>query len=148
MPSIYRPKHSVTNPEVDVVSGTARVHVDSRSSRRETDDGQTEWAGRRKAQPATMILPATRTWMNSLPLDYRPQALGIRFPRILNLIAASWDNPKDCSAFISSLLHDQRGGRKGFPPEVVADIHDLRVYYAKLHPIIDWDESFDNKRGH
>ena len=145
MPSIYRPKHSVSNPEVDVAP-SVRSNADSRPSRRDTDDGQIEWAGRRKAQPANLILPATRTWMNSLPLDYRPQALGIRFPRLLNLIAASWDSPRDCTAFISSLLHDQRGGRKGFPPEVLADIHDLRVYFAKLHPLVDWEDDFNTKR--
>jgi len=147
MPSIYRPKHSVTNPEVDVAR-SAHANTDSRSSRRETDTGKVEWAGRRKAQPAAVILPATRSWMNSLPVDYRPQALGIRFPRLANLIAASWDNPKDCTAFISSLLQDRRGGRKGFPPEVLADLHDLRLYYARLHPIIDWEDDFDEKRGH
>jgi hypothetical protein len=65
---------------------------------------------------------------------------GIRFPRIANLLAANWDNPGDCTAYISSLLHDQRGGRQGFPAEVVQDIHDLGRWYARLHPAVrrDW----------
>jgi hypothetical protein len=137
MPSIYRPEHSVIQPETDVVE---RRHTVARDSASEKNLGDAEWAGRRKAQPANVVLPATRRWLNSLPVDYRPQALAIRFPRIANLIAASWDNPRDCTAYISSLLHDRRGGRKGFPPEVQQDIHDLRVYYARLHPIIHWEE--------
>ena len=98
----------------------------SRRSRPCTD-GETEWAGRRKAQPAGVMLPATRQWMNSLPPDYRPHRLAIRFPRIANLIAARWDSPKECTAYMSSLLHDERGGRKGFPAEVQEDITDLRT---------------------
>ena len=139
MPSIYRPKHSVTIPEADTC---AAKPVDARAQalQQPRTDGETEWAGRRKSQPAGVILPATRHWMSSLPPDYRPDRLAIRFPRIANLIAASWDNPKECSAYIYSLLHDERVGRKGFPVEVQQDIAQLRVYFAMLHPIIDWDE--------
>ena len=59
---------------------------------------------------------------------------------LANLLAATWDNPKECTAYISSLLHDDRGGRQGFPPEVIQDIRDLRVYYAALHPLVVWDQ--------
>ena len=144
MTSIYRQKHSVSVPEADVCLRT-QVEADDGSSQDSAADSQVDWVGRRKAQPANVILPVTRRWMNSLPLEYRPQALPIRFARIANLIAANWDNPKDCTAFISSLLHDRRGGRKGFPAEVVQDIHDLRVYYAMLHPIIRWESDTDTK---
>lgn len=139
MPSIYRPKHSVTIPEADTCPATpadARVQA----SQPPRTDGESEWAGRRKAQPAQVILATTRRWMNSLPPDYRPHSLAIRFPRIANLIAASWDNPEECTAYLHSLLHDARGGRKGFPVQVQKDIADLRVYYAILHPFINWDE--------
>jgi hypothetical protein len=102
--------------------------------------------GRRKAQPANTVLPLTRRWMNSIPPEYRPQTLPIRFGRIANLLAASWDNPKECTAYISSLLHDNRGTRKGFPPEVMQDIRDLRVYYASLHPLVVWDTDPEPKR--
>ena len=136
MPSIYRPKHSVLNPEADVAAGAPTKA--KQPTAKYAVDGEIDWVGRRKAQPANVLLPSARKWMNSIPVDYRPQALPIRFPRIVNLIAASWDNPKECTAYISSLLHDQRGGRKGFPAEVIQDLQDLRVYYARLHPIIKW----------
>lgn len=143
MPSIYRPKHSVTIPEADTC---AAKPVDARAwaSPPARADGESGWAGRRRAQPAQTILPATRHWMNSLPPDHRPQSLALRFPRIANLIAASWGNPRECAAYIYSLLHDERGGRKGFPIEVQQDIADLRVYVAMLHPIVTWDEDGSN----
>jgi hypothetical protein len=142
MSSIYRPKHSVAIPEADTAPARP-VIAKARPSQQPRTWEESEWAGRRKAQPAQVILAATRHWMNSLPPDYRPQSLAIRFPRIANLIAASWGNPKECSAYLYSLLHDQRGGRKGFPVEVQKDITDLRVYFAMLHPIINWDEGSD-----
>jgi hypothetical protein len=145
MTSIYRPKHSVIVPEADVCQ-RAQINTADSSSENSATDGQVDWTGRRKTQPANIVLPLTRRWMSSLPLEYRPQALPIRFPRIANLLAANWDNPRDCTAYISSLLHDQRGGRKGFPAEVLQDIHDLRVCYARLHPIIRWESDTVTKR--
>ena len=133
--SIYRPGAASSKPDV---RRTGRPNVDDGSLR---DAGaESEWAGRRKAQPANTVLPLTRRWIITIPPEYRPQTLPIRFGRIANLLAASWDNPKDCTAYISSLLHDDRGTRKGFPPEVLQDIRDLRVYYASLHPLVVWDQ--------
>ena len=141
MSSIYRPGHVA--PKAD--RRPERVNDDDGSGRDLPTDAMSEWTGRRKAQPANTILPLTRRWMGTIPPEYRPQTLPIRFGRIANLLAANWDNPKDCSAYISSLLHDRRGGRKGFPPEVLQDIRDLRVYYAKLHPIVVWDQEPEQK---
>jgi hypothetical protein len=144
MSSIYRPHRSTIGLDGDAraaASGDDRA----KASAQPRTWSEAEWAGRRKAQPAQVILASTRHWMNSLPPDYRPQSLAIRFPRIANLIAASWDNPKECNAYIYSLLHDQRGGRKGFPPEVQKDLADLRLYFAMIHPIVDWDDDTGSK---
>lgn len=138
MPSIYRPKHSVTLPETDVAQGV-HVNTDAQAPQGAASDDQSEWVGRRKAQPANVILPATQHWLDSLPVESRPHALAKQFPRVANLIAANWNNPADCGACIYSLLHDQRGGRRGFPREVTEDIMNLRVYYTRLHPIVDWE---------
>lgn len=137
MTSIYRPKHSVMMPEADLARRAPMPGAVAADAHRESDAGE-DWAGRRKAQPANVVLPSTRRWMNSLPEEFRPQTLPIRYGRIANIIAATWGEPAECSAYISSLLHDQRGGRKGFPAEVLQDLHDLRIYYARLHPLIRW----------
>ncbi len=138
MPSIYRPKHSVVAPEADVYRSE---HVNTRANGPQSTaaDDESSWVGRRKAQPAEVLLPATQRWLNTLPMEVRPRALAEQFPRVTNLIAINWNNPHDCCAFISSLLVDQRGGRRGFPGDVVQDIHNLRVFYTRLHPIVDWD---------
>jgi hypothetical protein len=138
MPSIYRPKHSVIAPETDVCH-RAHINADARPPQSAASDDQTSWLGRRKAQPVEVLLPTTRRWLESLPKETRPRALEEQFPRLANLIAVNWKSPNDCSAFISSLLLDQRGGRRGFPGDVLQDIHNLRVYYTTLHPIVDWD---------
>jgi len=145
VPSIYRPKHSVVAPESDVVHG---AHIDTHAppAQSASSDNQTDWAGRRKAQPADVLLPATRRWLDAVPEEYRPLELARQFARLANLIASNWDNPRDCSAFIYSLLHDQRGGRRGFPSEVMEDIIRLRLYFARLHPIVDWETGVDADR--
>lgn len=146
MPSIYRPKDSIAS-DAEVRHGP-HVNTDAQPAQSATPDEQSVWAGRRKAQPASVLLPATQRWLDSLPPDSRPIALAAQFPRIANLIAATWNNPPDCSAFISSLLDDQRGGRRGFPREVSEDILNLRVNYARLHPIINWEAGADSRNGY
>ncbi len=138
MPSIYRPKHSVFAPEADV-SRSAHINTDARTPQSAAPDDQTSWVGRRKAQPVEVLLPATRRWLGTLPNETRPRALTEQFPRLANPIALNWNSPSDCSAFISSLMLDRRGGRRGFPGDVLQDIHNLRVYYTILHPFLDWD---------
>ena len=146
MPSIYRPKDPTIAPQPDVRHG-AHIDTSADTPHSAISDEESRCAGRRKAQPANVILVATRRWLDSLPIEYRPNALAGQFPRLANLIAANWDNPGDCTAFISSLLVDQRGGRRGFPGEVLQDILNLRVYYARLHPIVNWGGD-GHKDGH
>ena len=134
MTASNRAKHPLNEPLGDRASARSRA------------DGEIDWAGRRKAQPANIVLPSTRRWMSVLPLEYRPQALPIRFARIANALAAKWGDPGDCAAYLASLLHDQRGGRQGFPAEVVQDIQDLRACYARLHPVLRGEADAVTKR--
>jgi hypothetical protein len=138
MTSIYRPKHSVVGPDADTYrSGHVNTHADPTPDA--VSDNETTWAGRRKARPVEVLLPATQRWLDALPREIRPGALVQQFPRLANLFAGNWGNPNDCVDFISSLLVDRRGGRRGFPGDVLEDIQNLRLYYARLHPIVDWD---------
>lgn len=54
-----------------------------------------------------------------------PSSLEREFERILIKIEDLWDTPK-IHDYFSDLLIDKRGGRKGFPPDVLADIIRLR----------------------
>ena len=57
--------------------------------------------------------------------DQYPYALEGRFDRILSKIDELWDRP-EIHDYFSDLIIDKRGGRQGFPKEVLADILMLR----------------------
>ncbi len=82
----------------------------------------------RKAAPADGPLARTLRWVEDLPPDVRPTALLRLHPRIANLIAATWGDPKAFGAYMESLLRDTRGNRQGFPPKIVAELVALKHY--------------------
>lgn len=90
------------------------------------------WAAMRRAKPACVVLPATRAWFESLPLEIRPHALVNRYPRIVNLIAQQWNHYEDCCAYFDELLTDRRAGRRGFPVVVHRDLQALLEYYQRM----------------
>ncbi|CAJ0787235.1 hypothetical protein LMG18090_02089 [Ralstonia mannitolilytica] len=73
-------------------------------------------------------------WLASLPDEVRPIELGRRFPRIINTIAAKWMDFIGCRRYLNSLQMDDRGGRQGFPFEIVQEICALREYFDSLYP--------------
>lgn len=56
-----------------------------------------------------------------------PTQLEQRFDRILSEIVRLWDTHQ-IHDYLSDLLIDRRGGRQGFPPEVVAEIIRVREF--------------------
>lgn len=56
-----------------------------------------------------------------------PSHLEEKFDRILTRIEFLWDTP-EIHDYFSDLLIDKRGGRQGFPPQVLADIIRLREF--------------------
>jgi len=103
-------------------------------------------ATQRKGAPTDDPLPQTVTWAAKLPRDIRPLALLRSFPRIANLLAASWTEPTAFRLRIDELVVDFRGNRQGFPPEVMEELFALRAYYEDMHPTDRkrWDNT--NKR--
>jgi hypothetical protein len=81
-----------------------------------------------------VLLDATVAWMAELPYAVRPTELANRFPRIANSIAELWRRVSRCEEYLDSLVVDQRGDRKGFPPAVALEITALRAHFAELHP--------------
>ena len=84
----------------------------------------------RKAAPADSPLKRTLKWMENLPAEVRPTALLRLYARVANLIAASWPDAMAFGTYMESLLNDQRGNRRGFPPAVRAELIALKQYYA------------------
>ena len=64
-----------------------------------------------------------------MPPDVRPTTLLRLHARIVNLIAATWRDPKAFGTYMESLLCDMRGNRLGFPPKIVAELVALKHYY-------------------
>ena len=69
----------------------------------------------------------TRNWLARMPETLRPPELVRSFPHIANNMSRLWAQPKDCAAYLNSLLTDTRNGtRKGFPKGVAAELVTLR----------------------
>jgi len=73
-------------------------------------------------------------WLHALPAAVRPHQAPLRFARILNRLARYWDSPNMVERIFDELLVDRRVGRKGFPRDVLAEIHCLHAYFRALHP--------------
>jgi len=131
--SIYRSPDRTPRSDVHHVAHHVTSPVRSGPERTRTSDQQ-DWAQRRRSRPAESLLPATIRWMAGLPLAVRPCALGIAFPRIANLLARLWPNAAALTDYMTELLVDRRGGRKGFPVDVLLDLHKLRTYHSTLNP--------------
>jgi len=99
-----------------------------------------DWTSRRKERPAETLLPTTARWIAGLPL--RPVAIATTFGRIANTLTSLWTRPDALRAYLNDLLVDKRGGRQGFPINVLGELEGLRAYYATLHPdhLAAWGE--------
>ena len=96
------------------------------------DPAPSPFARLRKAQPADILLPRTRTWLDSLPQAVRPNHLAQRYARVANQLAACWTSPAEWRQELDTLLQDRRGGRRGFPVEVTAELNRLREWHGTL----------------
>ena len=93
--------------------------------------------GRRRSDPPRTA-PQVRTLnehavalLQILPPHIRLVALRGGFPRIVNQLAAVWDDPRAFDNYVDSLLIDKRGKRQGFPFPVVAELTELRTYHQR-----------------
>ena len=88
----------------------------------------------RRAQPLNHLLPVTHRWIARLPAEIRPLSLLRKFPRIANVLARAWPDAQTYAASIDALLHDQRGGRLGFPVDVQSELLMLRAFIEGRYP--------------
>ena len=57
--------------------------------------------------------------------------LARRFPHVLNQLSAVWDDLPVAAELIDDLLVDRRGGRRGFPADVLAELLTIRRFAVK-----------------
>lgn len=77
-------------------------------------------------EASTPLSQATEEHLRALAGLTYPQALTGQFPRIANQIVALKDNESGLRHYFDELTHDHRGGRHGFPFDVLMDILALR----------------------
>lgn len=84
-------------------------------------------------------------WMEQLPEHVCPVELALKFPRIINTIAAKQADAVACQRYLHSLLFDDRGGRAGFSFQIVQEINILRRYFESLSPPTEdvWMKAID-----
>jgi hypothetical protein len=70
--------------------------------------------------------------LQALPHEMRLPELRRAFPRILNHIAALWDDPRALHRYFDTLLIDTRGSRQGFSFGVVTELSELRAYHLRI----------------
>lgn len=94
------------------------------------------WEGkRRKPLPTDRALTgAAMDWVISLPPSIRPHSTCEQFPRVVNAIASSWHDPPFSLQVIDHMINDYRGGRRGFPALVQAELTALRAHLRAQSP--------------
>jgi hypothetical protein len=62
-----------------------------------------------------------------------PQKTEEKFPRIVEKIGVLWGSPQ-MAKYFTELLFDDRGGRQGFPPDIMTELFRLANFYDTLKP--------------
>ena len=89
----------------------------------------------RRAQPVAVLLPRTASWLAEIPEKFRPTTLATQFPRIANLVRATWADPSARGKYLQELLAGSRPNRKGFPPSVLRELQRLHAVHLTLHDL-------------
>jgi hypothetical protein len=90
---------------------------------------------RRTESSPRQLNDRSKAIVKEIPRDSKPVEICKNFPHIMNLIAASWHEPKAFVKTLDELLMDERGGRQGFPFAIIVELTDLREYYfAAVRP--------------
>ena len=109
----------------ELPAGLDPVHIDP-----------TYWATRRRPALASdrALTGHALDWMVSLPPSLRPQQLGRLFPRIANALAQLWSDHGQAQQALEGLLVDRRGGRRGLPDPVKAELLALHTHLKSRPP--------------
>jgi hypothetical protein len=95
------------------------------------DPAADTWARQRRAPRECdhALTGTTRRWLRQLPGRRRPLRLCELHPRVANRIAWCWHDLELTSSVLEDLLEDRRGGRTGFAPVIVRELHRLRDFH-------------------
>lgn len=83
-----------------------------------------------RGAPAARPSPAVREMMLRLPANLLRRTAA-DFPHVLEAIARDWATPDRFHTMLDALVFDDRGGRAGFPPEVLLELAELRACHER-----------------
>jgi len=92
------------------------------------------WQNNRRPPLATdrALTGRAMEWLGHLPESIRPHLTVVRYPRIINVIAAAWPVASHRSDLFDHLLNDRRIGRRGFPVDIEREIAALCLHASSL----------------
>lgn len=73
--------------------------------------------------------------LSSAFADKFPHHLAAGFPHVMRKLDEYWNDPDALTDYLSELMVSKRPGRRGFPPEVGAEILALSLAYDRIGPI-------------
>lgn len=98
----------------------------------ESDDSE-RYRHLRRATPVETLLPRTSLWLSEIPERFRPATIALRFPRIANLLCATWGDASARGEYLRSLLGSGgRAKRRGFPAAVLRELQTLNAVHLTL----------------
>lgn len=95
----------------------------------------TSGPGCRGPQSPDCLNDEARQWLAAVPEKVRPILLSDRYPRIVNNLSKVWEKTLACHDYLDSLILDDRGGRQGFPPDVMLELFQLKSYLEEFRPL-------------
>lgn len=75
---------------------------------------------------STQLSAQAADFLSTLESGAYPKALVDSYPRIMNAIVDLRHDRVELKTYLDELLHDKRGGRKGFSMGVLMNIQDMR----------------------
>lgn len=72
-----------------------------------------------------------------------PHKLAEGFPHVVRQLDALWNDPEALTEYFSELMVSRRPGRRGFPPDVGAEILALSLAYDRIGPIKPQEQARD-----
>jgi hypothetical protein len=83
----------------------------------------------RLPEAARQLSPDVQQILAQLPLSLSLGRSCSRYPQAVEKLLKHWRNPVEFRLALDAMLMDSRGGRQGFPFDVVSEFSALREYY-------------------
>lgn len=78
-----------------------------------------------------VLLSETHLWLRRIPRPFHPRRLCLHYPRAANRLARCWHQPDLIDGLLNDYLSDRRGGRVGFPAQIVEELSLLRRFHEQ-----------------